>query len=78
MKLYFSLILLTLASCGRAVIDRTVNHIIISRFTAPPVGIHEQLSRKYYGILENGDTVPISENQQIGDTIKYKYYHVEN
>lgn len=79
MKLYFSLLIaIVFIGCSVKEPSETVNHVIVNRFTKPPIGVHEEISRKNYGVLENGDTVPISENQRIGDTIKYQYYHVEH
>ena len=46
---------------------------IVSVFRQRPVGIHEEISPKYYGVLENGDTVPVSVNSRPGDSITYVY-----
>jgi hypothetical protein len=51
-----------------------VNHVIVKKFKVPPVSVHDDISPKYRAILENGDTVPTSENSKLGDTVSYIYY----
>jgi hypothetical protein len=77
MKHYFKILILLaiVSSCNQPTIEKVTleKHIAVKVFKQAPIGVHEYLSPKYYAILENGDTVPVSAKIQIGDTISYKY-----
>ena len=66
-----------LGSCYESVKGDEVKHKIIKKFKVPPSGIHEELSPRYRGVLENGDTVPVGENTRVGDTVSYIYYKMK-
>jgi hypothetical protein len=51
-----------------------VNHVIVKKFKVPPVSVHDDISPRYRAVLENGDTVPTSQNSKLGDTVSYIYY----
>jgi len=65
-----------LGSCYESVKGEEVKHIIIKKFKVTPVSIHDEISPRYRGVLENGDTVPVGENTRIGDTVSYIYYEL--
>ena len=50
---------------------------IVKKFKLPPSGIHEEISPRYRGVLENGDTVPVGESTRVGDTVSYIYYKMK-
>jgi hypothetical protein len=66
-------ILLILNSCQQTT-GTKVNHVIIKKFKVPPVSVHDDISPRYKAVLENGDTVPTSQNSKVGDTVSYIYY----
>jgi hypothetical protein len=71
-------ILFILNSCQENTGTKTkVNHVIIKKFKVPPVGVHEEISPRYRAVLENGDTVPTSQNSKPGDTVRYFYYNMK-
>ena len=70
-KLTFILIILN--SCQQTT-GTKVNHVIVKKFKVPPVSVHDDISPKYRAVLENGDTVPTSQNSKLGDTVSYIYY----
>ncbi len=70
-KLTFILIILN--SCQQTT-GTKVNHVIVKKFKLPPVSVHDDISPKYRAVLENGDTVPTSQNSKLGDTVSYIYY----
>jgi hypothetical protein len=51
-----------------------VNHVIVKKFKVPPVSVHDDISPRYKAVLENGDTVPTTQNSKPGDTVSYIYY----
>ena len=65
-------ILVLLNSCYRTT-GIEVKHIVIKKFKVPPVSVHDDISPRYKVILENGDTVPATQNSKPGDTITYIY-----
>lgn len=70
--------MLLLNSCQESAGTKTkVNHVIIKKFKVPPVGVHEEISPRYRAVLENGDTVPTSQNSKPGDTVSYFYYDMK-
>jgi hypothetical protein len=70
-KLTFILIILN--SCQQTT-GTKVNHVIVKKFKVPPVSVHDDISPRYRAVLENGDTVPTSQNSKLGDTVSYIYY----
>jgi len=71
-------IMLLLNSCQENTGTKTkVNHVIIKKFKVQPVGVHEEISPRYRAVLENGDTVPTSQNSKPGDTVRYFYYDMK-
>jgi len=63
-----------LNSCQQEPLQETVIKFrVVSVFKKPPVNIHEEISPRYYAILENGDTVPADVNSRPGDSITYIY-----
>ncbi len=70
-KLTFILIILN--SCQQTT-GTKVNHVIVKKFKLPPVSVHDDISPRYRAVLENGDTVPTSQNSKLGDTVSYIYY----
>ena len=76
-SLLLGLSVFLLGSCYESVKGDEVKHKIIKKFKVPPRGIHEELSPRYRGVLENGDTVPVGENTRVGDTVSYIYYKMK-
>lgn len=72
-KLILVLGLTGLNSCQQQAQELKVKFRTVSVFRKRPVGVHEEISPKYYGVLENGDTVPVSVNSRPGDSITYVY-----
>jgi len=70
-KLTFILIILN--SCQQTT-GTKVNHVIVKKFKVPPVSVHDDISPRYKAVLENGDTVPTTQNSKPGDTVSYIYY----
>jgi hypothetical protein len=66
-------ILIILNSCQQTTGTR-VNHVIIKNFKVPPVSVHDDISPRYKAVLENGDTIPSSQNSKPGDTVSFIYY----
>ncbi len=66
-----------LGSCYESVKGDEVKHKIVKKFKLPPSGIHEEISPRYRGVLENGDTVPVGESTRVGDTVSYIYYKMK-
>jgi hypothetical protein len=60
-------------SCTPTKVHHTENHVVIAVFKKAPIGVHEEISPRYYGILENGDTIPVSQITRPNDTIQYTY-----
>ena len=58
-------------------IKNTMIDKIVKKFKLPPSGIHEEISPRYRGVLENGDTVPVGESTRVGDTVSYIYYKMK-
>lgn len=71
-KLTFILIILN--SCQQTT-GTKVNHVIVKKFKVPPVSVHDDISPRYKAVLENGDTVPTTQNSKPGDTVSYIYYN---
>jgi uncharacterized protein YcfL len=81
MRNYILLVLILgiLASCESPSSVKIEKHVIVEVFKKKPISIHDEISPRYYAVLENGDIVPIHERTQINDTVTYKYYqYVEN
>ncbi len=76
-SLLLGLSVFLLGSCYESVKGDEVKHKIVKKFKVPPSGIHEELSPRYRGVLENGDTVPVAENTRVGDTVSYIYYKMK-
>ena len=69
-----TLILFLLNSCGDDVTGVKVKHVIVKKFKVPPVSVHDDISPRYKAVLENGDTIPTSQNSREGDTVSYIFY----
>jgi hypothetical protein len=72
-------IILTLAlsaitSCVKPSAVKHEKHAVLSVFKKKPVSIHDEISPRYYAVLDNGDTVSVGETTRPYDTITYKYY----
>lgn len=81
MRKYTILILILgmIASCTNPSSVKIEKHVIIKVFKKRPISIHDEISPRYYALLDNGDTVPVHERAKVDDTLIYKYYqHVEN
>jgi hypothetical protein len=76
-SLLLGLSVFLLGSCYESVKGDEVKHKIVKKFKLPPSGIHEEISPRYRGVLENGDTVPVGENTRVGDTVSYIYYKMK-
>ncbi len=76
-SLLLGLSVFLLGSCYESVKGDEVKHKIVKKFKLPPSGIHEEISPRYRGVLENGDTVPVAENTRVGDTVSYIYYKMK-
>jgi hypothetical protein len=76
-SLLLGLSVFLLGSCYESVKGEEVKHKIVKKFKLPPSGIHEELSPRYRGVLENGDTVPVGESTRVGDTVSYIYYKMK-
>lgn len=79
MKHYFKLLFFTaLMAVGCQIkgenIDRVEKHTILKMYRLSPNSVHDVISPRTRAILSNGDTIPCTENHQIGDTITYIYY----
>lgn len=64
-----------LASCKFSMEDyRVETNTVIGKFTI--IEPHIFLPDYYndYAILDNGDTIPVSQMVEIGDTVQYKYF----
>ena len=73
------LILGMLASCASPSSVKVEKHAIVRVFKKRPISIHDEISPRYYAVLDNGDIVPVHERTRINDTVTYKYYqYVEN
>jgi hypothetical protein len=73
------LILGMLASCAGPSSVKVEKHAIVRVFKKRPISIHDEISPRYYAVLDNGDIVPVSERTRVYDTVTYKYYqYVEN
>jgi|688.fasta_scaffold130595_5 uncharacterized protein YcfL len=73
------LILGMLASCSSPSSVKIEKHTIVGVFKKRPISIHDEISPRYYAVLDNGDTVSVGETTRPYDTITYKYYqYVEN
>ncbi len=76
-SLLLGLSVFLLGSCYESVKGDEVKHKIVKKFKLPPSGIHEEISPRYRGVLENGDTVPVGESTRVGDTVSYIYYKMK-
>jgi hypothetical protein len=76
-SLLLGLSVFLLGSCYESIKGEEVKHKIVKKFKLPPSGIHEELSPRYRGVLENGDTVPVGESTRVGDTVSYIYYKMK-
>lgn len=76
-SLLLGLSVFLLGSCYESVKGEEVKHKIVKKFKLPPSGVHEELSPRYRAVLENGDTVPVSETTRVGDTVSYIYYKMK-
>ena len=73
------LILGMLSSCSSPSSVKIEKHVIVSVFKKRPISIHDEISPRYYAVLDNGDTTIIHETAKANDTVTYKYYqYVEN
>lgn len=54
--------------------ERVESHAVVGVFKKRPISIHDEISPRYAGILDNGDTISVSEKTRPGDTIVYKFY----
>jgi hypothetical protein len=63
-----------LASCAGQSSVQVEKHAIVRVFKKRPVSIHDEISPRYYAVLDNGDTVPVHERARSCDTVTYKYY----
>ena len=73
------LILGMLTSCAGPSSVKVEKHAIVRVFKKRPISIHDEISPRYYAVLDNGDIVPVSERTRVYDTVTYKYYqYVEN
>ena len=73
------LILGMLASCSSPSSVKIEKHAIVEVFKKRPISIHDEISPRYYAVLDNGDTTIIHETAKANDTVTYKYYqYVEN
>ena len=73
------LILGMLASCSSPSSVKIEKHVIVRVFKKRPISIHDEISPRYYAVLDNGDTTIIHETAKANDTVTYKYYqYVEN
>lgn len=73
----FILLILTLgllASCAGPSSVKVEKHAIVRVFKKRPISIHDEISPRYYAVLDNGDIVPVSERTSVYDTVTYKYY----
>jgi uncharacterized protein YcfL len=68
------LVLGMLASCAGPSSVKVERHVIVEIFKKKPISVHDEISPRYYAVLENGDTVPVHERTRINDTVTYKYY----
>jgi uncharacterized protein YcfL len=68
------LVLGMLASCAGPSSVKVERHAIVEIFKKKPISVHDEISPRYYAVLENGDTVPVHERTRINDTVTYKYY----
>jgi len=78
--LIISLLLIgVLASgCTQQAPSKIEKHLVVKVFIKRPVSVHDQISPRFYAVLDNEDTVPVGPRTRAGDTITYKYYqHVE-
>ena len=67
------------ASCSSPSSVKIEKHVIVSVFKKRPISIHDEISPRYYAVLDNGDTTIIHETAKANDTVTYKYYqYVEN
>lgn len=81
MRKYTILVLIfgMLASCASPSSVKIEKHEIVEVFKKRPISIHDEISPRYYAVLDNGDTVPVHERARVNDTVTYKYYqYVEN
>jgi uncharacterized protein YcfL len=63
-----------LAGCTSQSSVKVERHVIVEIFKKKPISVHDEISPRYYAVLENGDTVPVHERTRINDTVTYKYY----
>jgi hypothetical protein len=74
-----TLTLAMLASCAGPSSVKVEKHAIVRVFKKRPISIHDEISPRYYAVLDNGDIVPVHERTRLCDTVTYKYYqYVEN
>lgn len=76
-SLLLGLSVFLLGSCYESVKGDEVKHKIVKKFRVPLSGVHDEISPRYHGVLENGDTVPVGEDTRVGDTVSYIYYKMK-
>jgi hypothetical protein len=64
-----------IAGCVKPSAVKHEKHAVLSVFKKKPVSIHDEISPRYYAVLDNGDTVSVGETTRPYDTITYKYYN---
>jgi hypothetical protein len=69
-----TLVLGLIASCAGPSSVKVEKHVIVSVFKKRPVSIHDEISPRYYAVLDNGDIVPVTGTTRPQDTITYRYY----
>lgn len=68
-----------IAGCAKPSSVKQEKHTVLNVFKKKPVSIHDEISPRYYAVLDNGDTVSVTGSTRPYDTITYKYYqYVEN